>query len=227
MKARICRLFAVASTILIACLTPARAAGPELFSITPNSAPAGAKLSVQGKGLKDSQQVLFVFDGRANPADFKTVSDRELEVVATNCLTAGTTATLLVITAQGATVGLPPGAKVVRDVLQTTRSRAFCHVLEGGSVAQAESPSFIEEGGIVADSAKSDMHFVKKGGALLRFRNPDGLVVHEPGAILGDAIKSSASLQRIETPKLNPSLGIEPFVFAAAPRPQGARRRRR
>ena len=57
-------------------------AGPEIFSINPDEAPAGAPILIRGRHLKDTKRVVFAAGPIVKPAQFKALSDRELEVIA-------------------------------------------------------------------------------------------------------------------------------------------------
>ena len=49
----------------------------------------------------------------------------------------------------------------------------------------AESVALIERGGVVNRSRTPAMQLVKSGGVLMEFSNPNGIVFHEHGAVLG------------------------------------------
>lgn len=208
----------------------ASAAGPEIFSLRPDSAPGGAEVAITGRRLQNTQQVLFVFDQpRRTPswpylltrnAKFQAVSDRELKVVTPECLTAGETAIVAVITREGATVGVPASVcEVSKSSTQQHDKKSFYHVLDGGSLTVANGNTAVDSGGIVVRSSSPALHLVKKGGTLVEARS--GIVFHEPGAIFGEHAKRGELLKFVEVPTINLSLGIEPFVFTTVPGPPG------
>jgi hypothetical protein len=93
-------------------------------------------------------------------------------------------------------------------------------VLDGGVVADAESVAVIERGGVVERSARPAMHFVRKGGALLRFDNPNGVVFREPGAILGPELANRREpLTVLSIVSVSVSPGVGPFLYTKPPRP--------
>src|SRR5262245_38773076 len=81
---------------------------PEIFSIDPSEGPAGTIIRVSGAGFEKTRYVLFAAGRSGQPAKFKVLSDRELEVTAPTWLRAGTSATVVVVTGRGAAVGIPP-----------------------------------------------------------------------------------------------------------------------
>jgi hypothetical protein len=90
-------------------------------------------------------------------------------------------------------------------------------------VASAESVALIERGGVVEHSSEPAMQLVKHGGALAAFTNPNGVVFHEPGAILGPKLvdplqRTTRSLITVRHITANP--GVGPFIYQAAPRPK-------
>ena len=57
-------------------------AGPEIFSIVPESGPAGTPIQVKGKGLATTGRVAFSIGRTLRPAQFRIISDEEIEVLA-------------------------------------------------------------------------------------------------------------------------------------------------
>lgn len=205
--------------------------GPEIFSLEPDAAPGGAEIVITGKGLRNTRQVLFVFDPpRQNyhwpylvvrAAKYLVVSDRALKVATPERLTAGESATVVVITKEGATVGAPPSIAVVRDSQNRQFGKTpFYRVQDGGTLTAAQGHVIVESGGIVVKSSAPVLHFVKAGGTLLGVRS--GIVYHEPGAVFGEKVKAGELLKIVEVPRINLSVGVEPFIFESAPGPPGA-----
>src|SRR5262249_36383693 len=66
------------------------------------------------------------------------------------------------------------------------------------------------------------MHLVRRGGALMDFTNPNGIVFYEQGAILGSML-ADARQPRAErfyrVPRIAASPGVGPFLYQGAPRP--------
>jgi len=127
----------------------------------------------------------------------------------------------VVITKEGATVGAPPSIADVRGSENRQFGKTpFYRVQDGGTLANAQGHVFVESGGIVVKSNSPVLHFVKAGGTLLEARS--GIVYHEPGAVLGERVKLGEFLKIVEVPRINLSLGVEPFVFESTPGPPGA-----
>ncbi len=203
-------------------LPPAASAGPEMFSISPESGPAGTKVQIKGRGLESTGRVVFSI-GRSNrQARFKVVSDQEIEVLAPECYRPGAVATIAVFTKAGAAVAMPATVQTVRSSVQGTKvaepGQTFYHVLNGGIVADAESVAVIEKGGVVVQSTDPAMHFVKSGGTLLEFRNPSGFVFYEPAAQLGPGVarpNRPAAVTLVRVPEITTCPGVGPFRYVA------------
>ena len=86
---------------------PSATSRPEIFSIRPNEGAAGAVVKIGGTGLGQTRDVLLCVGRTGRKAQFKVNSDSELEVTVPLYLSAGKTATVVVITPRGATVGMP------------------------------------------------------------------------------------------------------------------------
>jgi hypothetical protein len=208
---------------LVLVLAPGVFADPEIFSLNPETGPAGTVITIKGKGLETTEHVVFAVGRTVKPARFKVVSDRELEVIAPEYYRPLAAATVAVFTRSGATVAMPATAQTIRDSPRSAVSRgavsrdlgtSFYHVLDGGVVNMATSVSLIESGGIVEFGTRSGMHFVKRGGMLLDFENPNGIIFHEPGAIFGPEIgRSRLRLTFIKVPSVSVSPGVGPFLY--------------
>ncbi len=225
-------------------------AGPEIFALSPESGPAGCSIAIKGKGLKTSQQVLFAVGRTVKSASFRVISDSELQVIAPEYYRPGAAATVAVLARSGLTVAMPAAVQVVRTRTAGISGHlepgaTFYHVLRGGWVDQADSVAMIENGGVVAQSLTPAMHLVKRGGALMDFNNPNGLVFYEPGAVLGNALMSFGDPQPnvyagaanawivshghplpdayIAVPRIVASPGVGPFIYERpAPAPAAA-----
>src|SRR5262245_60639904 len=136
-------------------------AGPEIYSIEPESGPAGTPIHLSGKGLSSTGRVLFAVGRTIRRAEFKVVSDREIDVLAPEYYRSGAAATVVVFTRQGAAVAMPATVQTVRspvqgaDVAETGES--FFHVLDGGILNEAHSVAVIEPGGVVVQSSEPPM----------------------------------------------------------------------
>jgi hypothetical protein len=89
-------------------------------------------------------------------------------------------------------------------------------------VFQAESIAVIESGGVVDCSPTPAMQLVKRGGALMDFGNPNGIVFYEQGAILGSMLMNPRrphTERFMRVPRITASPGVGPFIYQAAPRP--------
>lgn len=231
---RIIRTCALVLPLIVALGSPGAAvlgAGPEIFSLSPDQGGAGDLILIRGKHLKDTRRVFFSAGPVVRLAQFKAISDQELEVVAPEFLLPGTEATIAVLTDQGVTVGMPPDAQTV-DSASASRSRSapFSLVKQGGLVDVAQGITVIEDGGIVRGSIPVGMHFVHKGGILLGFTDAEGVVFEERGATYNPrALNKSSRIPpeatRIPVDHISVSLGIQPFRFQApdqAPGPAGS-----
>lgn len=188
---------------------------PEIFSINPGEGPAGTVIKVTGTGFERTHYVLFSAGRTGQQAKFKVISDRELEVTAPTYLKGGTSATLVVVTPNGATVGMPASVLEVDHRLRGRNNTAtFYHVLAGGVLQSSQGIVLIEEGGAAAAPEESVICFVKNGGTLQNADHLSGLVVHEPGANLQtgpNPYNPSTRLMRV--PAISASVGVEPFIY--------------
>ena len=203
---------------LVLAMSPCGFADPEIFSLDPETGPAGTVITLKGKGLELTEHVVFAVGRTVKPARFKVVSDRELEIIAPEYYRPHAAATVAVFTRAGATVAMPATAQTIRDSTRAAISRdlgaSFYHVLDGGIVNDATSVSLIESGGIVEHGTRTGMHFVRRGGMLLDFENPNGIVFHEPGAIFGPEIgRSRLRLTFIKVSSVSVSPGVGPFTY--------------
>jgi hypothetical protein len=201
-------------------------ADAEIFALKPESGPAGCLISVKGKGLKTTRHVLFAVGRTLKEARFDITSDQEVQVVAPDYYRPGAAATVAILTPTDLAVAIPAAVQVVqmrtpgRTVPEPGAS--FFHVLPGGWVDAAESVALIERGGVVARSSAPGMQLVKRGGALMDFSNPSGIIFFEPWAVFGVARFLSRHPQfeaYIKVPRITASPGVGPFVYQAAPAP--------
>ncbi len=207
---------------------PARA-GPEIFALTPETGPAGTPVQIKGKGLATTRHVVFAVGRTLRTARFRVVSDEELQVVAPEYLRPAAAATVAVLTPSGLAVAVPAAVQVVRTQTPGRNGQepgaGYYHVLRGGRVGSAESVALIEPGGVVERSHAPAMHLVRRGGALMDFTNPNGIVFYEPGAVLGSML-SDARQPRVErfyrVPRIAASPGVGPFLYQGVPRPDPA-----
>jgi hypothetical protein len=203
-------------------LPRAASAGPEIFSITPESGQAGIPIQIKGKGLAKTGRVVFGIGHLNRQARFKVISDQEIEVLAPECYRAGAAATIAVFTETGAAVAMPATVQTIRSSVQGTNvaesGESFCHVLGGGILTTATSVAVIEKDGVVLHSSSPAMHFVKRGGTLLEFRNPSGIVFYERGAQLGPGVviaNRPAPVTLVRVPEITACPGIGPFRYRA------------
>jgi hypothetical protein len=213
----------VALTLTLA-LAPRAPAGTEVFALDPESGPAGTKLTITGKGLATTKHVAFAVGQTVKPARFRVVSDRALEVIAPEYYRPQAAATVAVFTPSGVAVAMPAAAQTVRTTVPGHNvgepGASLYHVLAGGVVANAGSVAVIEEGGLVQRGSTAGMHFVKRGGALLDYDNPSGIVFREPGAVIGPALAGASLPPTFYTvPVVSVSPGVGPFRYQAVPRP--------
>lgn len=223
-RATICFLIA------LVCWAPrvSLAGVPEIYSIMPSEGAAGDTIRIKGRALRHTTSVLFAAEYTSKSAQFKIVSDKELEVVVPDYYLPDVLATVAVITREGATVGMPAATiRVSGATNHASRIGAFYHVQKEGVLFGAGGISLIEDHGAVLESGPAPMHFVKRGGTLEKFNNAAGIVIHEPGAYFGKWFERETRnsyewhLKRIEVPQIGGSLGIEPFLFKAPPQAAG------
>ena len=213
--------FAAAAAMLCTA-NAAWAAAPEIFSLEPDQASAGDEIVIKGRHLKGPREVLFCTGYTLKQAKFKPVSDQELKVVVPDYFLPDVPAIVAVITARGTTVCMPPAVVEVDGSQAQYPSRApFYRVRKGGLLQSAGGVAVIEAGGVVSSAGHTGVVFVKSGGTLVRYRNPAGIVLCEPGAILGekfgggDRNAEERQVRQIQVPAITTSLGIEPFLFQA------------
>jgi hypothetical protein len=207
---------------------PARG-GAEIFAIAPETGPAGTEVRIKGRELKGTKHVLFAVGGTAKTARFRVLSDEELEVVTPEYYRPGAAATVAVLGPTGLAVAMPAAVQTIRGDTRgkngTEPGAGFYHVLGGGRVESAESVALIESGGVVNRSRTPAMQLVKRGGVLMEFSNPNGIVFHESGAVLGPAMFSPGHTQAqraFHVQRITASPGVGPFLYQGAPRPDAA-----
>ena len=69
------------------------------------------------------------------------------------------------------------------------------------------------------------MQLVKKGGVLMEFSNPNGIIFHEHGAVLGPAMfnpRHSPAQRIFHVQRITASPGVGPFIYQGTPRPDAA-----
>jgi len=203
--------------------------GAEIFAITPETGPAGTEVHIKGRELKGTKRVLFAVGGTAKTARFRVLSDEELQVVTPEYYRPGAKATVAVLGPTGLAVAMPAAVQTIRRVTQGTNGdepgAGFYHVLSGGRVQSAESVALIEHGGVVDKSRTPAMQLVKRGGVLMEFSNPNGIIFHEHGAFLAPAIfnpRHPPAQRIIHVQRITASPGVGPFIYQGAPRPDAA-----
>ena len=200
----------------------ASSAGPELYSIEPESGPAGTPIQLKGKGLATTGRVAFAIGRTIKLARFKVVSDQEVRVIAPECYRPGAAATVAIFTEHGVAVAMPATVQTIRSPIQGTNvaesGESFYHVLGGGILNNAGGVAVIEKGGVVVQSNEPAMQFVKSGGTLLEFHNANGLVFYEQAAQLGPGVvkrNQPAPVTLVRLPEITACPGIGPFRFQA------------
>jgi hypothetical protein len=207
---------------------PARG-GAEIFAITPETGPAGTEVRIKGRELKGTRHVLFAVGGTAKTARFRVLSDEELQVVTPEYYRPGAAATVAVLGPTGLAVAMPAAVQTIRRATGGTNGdepgAGFYHVLRGGRVQSAESVALIEHGGVVDKSRTPAMQLVKSGGVLMEFSNPNGIVFHEDGAVLGPAMfdpRHTPAQRAFPVRRITASPGVGPFIYQGTPRPDAA-----
>jgi hypothetical protein len=206
---------------------------PEVKSLSPSRVPRGGVVTLRGKGFSETSEVLFVAAeraGNAHSADFRVVSDSELEVEVPE--QHGTGARMVVINPKGATLVVSQNdLSTVRRISTRTESRAptgrvshASHVqrsaepvtiVGAGALVKDAGPRgifFVEKGGRVTQTGGSCVYFVKNGGTV------DGsgghaFVLREPraGASSAAAGRNTGSDREVESL----SLSLVPAMFEA------------
>ena len=200
---------------------------PEIFAVSPNEGAAGDTIRIKGRGFRGTIRVIFAVGLASKDAQFSAVSDKELSVTVPEYYLPDVTATLAVLAPGGVTVGMPASVVRVDGKSRNILKVGTFHVLREGMVDTARGMTLIEEGGAVRGAADAALQFVKRGGSLERFQNPSGIVFFERGARLGEGFDGTPNsayekfVKRIEVREINPSLGIEPFLFKAPPQSAG------
>src|SRR5262249_7516238 len=142
----------VALSSIVEAARPPKPVAPEIFSISPGEGPAGTVIKVTGTGFEHTRYVLFAAGRTGQPAKFKVVSDTELEVTAPKYLRGGTSATLAVVTPNGATVGMPASVLDVDHRQRGAGNEATFYRVQAGGVLHSvnEGIVLVEEGGVAA-----------------------------------------------------------------------------
>jgi hypothetical protein len=195
---------------------PPNPAAPEIFSISPGEGPAGTVIKVTGTGFERTRYVLFAAGRTGQQAKFKVISDKELEVTAPKYLRGGTSATLAVVTPNGATVGMPASVLDVDHRQRGAGNEAtFYRVHPGGMLHSVnEGIVLVEEGGVAAAPEKSILCLVKNGGTLQNTDRFSGLAIHEPKAVFeAGPNPHNPSTRLMRVPVITASVGVEPFVY--------------
>jgi len=197
---------------------------PEIFSVKPDRGWAGETIRIAGVRLGDTKQVLFNADNRLKETTFHVVSDKQLDVVVPEIFVDRTEVTLVVVTPWGVTVGVPPSVVQVSEAVHRANGR-FLHVLKGGALTRASGTLFVEAGGVAEDSS-AGLQFIKADGVLVSDRHSQGVVYHEPGAILtrtsgSDRHRDTSRQHVIEVPEIKASLEVEPFLIQSPPQATG------
>src|SRR5262249_54982271 len=141
---------------------------PEVKSLSPGRVPRGGVVTLRGKGFSETSEVLFVASesaGNSPPAEFRVVSDAELEVEIPEQHLGD--AHLVVINPRGATL------IVTQNELSTWRGPSnpkgertkFGKVSRASPARRSANPvTLVAGGGIVKDAGTHGIYFVEKGG---------------------------------------------------------------
>ena len=90
--------------------------------------------------------------------------------------------------------------------------------MNGGVLTAAASVAVIEDGGVVVQSDKPPIQFVKRGGTLLEFRSAHGIVFYETAAKLGPGVvrpNQPAPCTLVRVPEITACPGVGPFRYVA------------
>ena len=195
---------------------------PEIFSLVPSEGPAGQAIELKGSGLKPTRHVYFCFGRTVREAKFKAVSDDELQVTAPPFFRSGVAATVVVVTPNGATVGMPASALKVDSILPRTENAAtFYQVMKDGVVTSSQGIVLVEDGGIADAPYSAGVCFVKGGGTLLKMEQLSGIVFHESKVQFRtsrDGRQLNPAIRMIQVPHVTGSPGVDPFIYR---RPDG------
>jgi hypothetical protein len=198
---------------------PQKPAAPEIFSINPSEGPSGTPIKITGHGFERTRYVLFAAGRTGQQAKFKVNSDTELEVTAPTYLHGGTSATLIVVTPNGATVGMPASVLEVDHRQRGANNEATFYRVSFGGILQSATQGivFVDDGGVADAPQKSVICFVKKGGTLQHADRFSGLAIYEPGANFETGPQPyNPSTRLMRVPTITTSVGVEPFLYQRA-----------
>ncbi len=212
--------------ILLIFYTSSAACGGEIYSIEPDSGPAGTIVSIKGSDLARTRLVLFACERSVKRAKIKVKSNREVLAIAPDVFLPGVSATIVVVTADSATIAAPPSAMNVTDKNAAgAGNNTFYHVKANGVARRAGGIAVIEPGGIVLDGANAPLVLVKRGGYLDRYENEKGFIIEEPGSRFGARFFSAKNPEgrvlHLPVGEISVSPGIDPYVFEAPFAPRG------
>lgn len=200
--------------------------GGKIYSIEPDSGPAGTIVSIKGSNLATTRLVLFACERSVKRAKIKVKSNREVLAIAPDVFRPGVSATIVVVTADSATIAAPPSAQIVSEAnAASAGNNSFYHVKANGVVRRAGGVAVIEPGGTVLDGANSPLVLVKRGGYLDRYENTAGFIIEEPGSRFGarflSAKNADGRILHLPVGEITVSRGIDPYVFEAPVAPRG------
>jgi hypothetical protein len=195
-------------------------AAPTILRLEPASGRVGQKIRLSGQNLDQVGAVQFAVGYVSKKADFRVVSDAELEVTVPEFYRVESSfeAAITVIGSGGVSVTCPATADVIRESVRFQKSH-FLHVLDGGSVEDARCVTVIEPGGIVTRIYGAAWTFVRDGGVLGK-ADYAGTVFYEEGARLGQTIKHPGKehwnrtvVAAVKVPRIHVAEGLGPFTY--------------
>jgi len=201
---------------------------PEIYSLVPNTGPAGQAIALRGAELQAARHIYFCAGRIVREAKFKVISAGELQVTAPPFFHPGVAATVVVQTAYGATIGIPASVlKVDRVLPQGQNAAAFLHVVDGGVVSASRGLLLVEDGGTAKATYASGICCVKDGGTISNLDHYFGLLFYESKAILQtsrDVLPINPAVRLIQVRQVTGSAGVDPYIYQTPDRPGDAAR---
>jgi hypothetical protein len=161
--------------------------------------------------------VYFCVGRTVREAKFKIVSEKQLQVIAPPFFHSGASATVVVETPSGVTVGMPASVLTIdKAANHAGTANSFCHIVNHGVLTSTSGPVFIDDGAAADAPSSSGLCFVKSGGSLLDVRSFQGLVFYEPLARSQPEPgihHRPRSIRTVMSTRITASVGIEPFLY--------------
>jgi hypothetical protein len=206
---------------------PAAPAGPPwIRSVVPGAAGAGEVITLSGRGMAGTSEVLFMDpDGKQRAAGFRMISDELLKVEIPDLDVMTGEQVLVVSTTEGLTVTVPR-QWIIRPAMATLARGQWAARLATAKGIDWVAPgdrlparggsrlTFVEPGGTVTGMVGT--FFIKQGGTMLFIGGAPKHIYFEPGAMIPDWLQRPPVGQEVRA--IVPSFFDQPFVVLAGPR---------